>query len=267
MVKNLTGYAVRILDGIGIKADEKNVHRQYSTSVRTDEFLVDGVTIFAEIVNYANGGYVVDIHFGLPTDGVLADTFMEYCAKKEKTPENPYGEYCHGPVYRTQDALRFHKNTHAISPWHNHSFHIVSEYYPDEELEDAVNNAIALAKQFSAHLSELKRLRYWKTTDTEVVAKVKEIVENADFHEEDVDRETGGHWLRDRNSFFRGWFYPFYDSGNGTFDTVYRPYGAAIGIEGSFEYAVSCLLLFDKDYIAKARKACRIRKETMTVTY
>lgn len=72
-------------------------------------------------------------------------------------------------------------------------------------------------------------------------------------------------YYRDRNSFFHGWFSPFNDRGRGTFDTLWPSsvdYAAkGMGNEGTFEYAVACILLEDKDFIAKGRQACRIREE------
>ena len=264
MEKKYTDCAVRILNGLGIAAGEDCIRESFvSNTVETRECVLHGTKIRAEVVLFEDGDIRIDIDFYLPEDGVLADAFMEHCAAIEKIPTNIGHHYCHGPRYRDYSSELHGRNTFAYSPWHGHGFYVRSERYTADQLGEAEANAVALARMFSAHLGDLASLRYWKSTDPEVVARAKEIVAGADFEETDCDPEEKAHWLVDRKSFFKGWFYPFNDRGRGTFDTVYRPFYGAIGIEGSFEYAVSCLLLFDRDYIAKARKACRIRERVV----
>lgn len=267
-MKQYIPLAERILRGIGIDPGKGFIEdANVSNAVHTKPFTLHGATVRAEIVIFERSDCRVDIDFTLPENGVLADAFMDHCAAIEKTPKNPDGEYCSGPRYESWQAARKKKSTFALSPWHNRSFYVRSGDYRTDELEEAVDNAIALARQFASHLTDLPSLRYWKETDEEVIAKAREIVANAAFEETDIDREDRSHWLVDRNSFFKGWFFPFRDGRKGAFDTFPYPYYGAIGIEGSFEYAVSCILIYDKDYIAKARKACRIRTETRTVRY
>lgn len=260
--------AERILRGIGIEPGKDFIEdANVSNVLYTKSFTLHGTTIRAEIVIFDGDTCRVDIDFYLPENGVLAKAFMDHCAAIEKTPTNHGHEYCAGPQYKSWSDELGKKTTFAISPWNNRSFYVRSEHYLTSELEEAVDNAITLARQFACHLADLPSLRYWKETDEEVVAKAREIVENADFEETDIDREEKAHWMIDRNSFFKGWFFPFRSGGKGAFDTFpYSRFGA-IGIEGSFEYAVSCILLYDKEYIAKAKKACRIRTETKTVRY
>ena len=264
--------AQKILTSIGVPNTEDCLDNwPVTNSVRTKPFVINGVQVCVEICTFFYKEPVtcrIDIDMYLPHGSVMAQTFMDHCAKIEHTPTNHHHEYCSGPTYPDyQTELKAEKHVFAYSPWQNTAFYVRSEGYTLDELDEAADNAIALALQFTKHFPDLATLRYWKVTDTEVIAKAKEIVANADFEETDIDREEKTHWLCDRNSFFKGWFYPFHDHGNGTFDTGYKPYYAAIGVEGSFEYAVSCILLFDKEYIAKARKACRIRTETTTVKY
>lgn len=267
MNQNITNYALRILKEIGIDPGENYIKNSPVNNIlETEEFELHGVKISVTITEFVNTlrGLIdeckVEIDFSLPRDGALAETFMNHCAAIEKIPKNQGDHYSYGPRYHSYSAELEGKHTYAISPWHNTYFVVESINYRHAELEEAVNNAIALARQFTAHLSDLSSIRYWKPTDKEVITKAKEIVKNASFQETDCDRKAGAHWLRDRNSFFKGWFYPFNNRGNGTFDTMFQPYYAAIGIEGSFEYAVSCLLLYDEEYIRKAREACVIRK-------
>ena len=272
--KALEQHAERILRAFGIENTDGCIDRTWPVSncIRTRSYALHKVDIDVEIDVFEHKTRPttcrIDIDFILPEEGVLAQVFMDHCAGIEKTPTNHHHEYCAGPAYPDfVSELAASKQTFALSPWNNNMFYIRSEGYPLDEISQSVDHALSLALQFVRHLPELASLRRWKTTDPDVVAKARQIVENADFHETDVDREERAHWLEDRNSFFKGWFYPFNDKGKGTFDTCYKPYFAAIGIEGSFEHAVSCLLLFDKEYIAKARKACWIRKETVTVKY
>lgn len=214
----------------------------------------------------------IDIDFRLPEDSVEARTFMDHCAGIEHTAKNHHGEYAYGPSYPDWISENQHgcKQTFAYCgcDWH-HFFYVRSEHYPTSCLREAADNAVGLARQFADHLADLSTLRYWKPEDAEVVKKAKEIIANADLHETDFDREERSHWLVDRNSFIKGWFMPFNDRGRGTFDTVWPSsldYAArSMGLPGSFEYAVSCIVLEDSAYIAKARKACFIRKETRTV--
>lgn len=268
MKTQLTRYAVRILNALGLTADEGDIPECFvSNAVESKAYVIHGTSVRVSLAWFNGGTIRIDVDFSLPENGVLADTFMDHCAGIEKTPKDHEGHYSSGPKYRDWSSGLGRKKTFALSPWHNTMFYVRSENYTADEAEEAVTNAIALAKQFSDHLGDLPSLRYWKTTDPEVIAKAREIVLNADFTETDCDREEKAHWLVDRNSFFKGWFYPFYNKGKGSFDTIYKPFYAAIGIEGSFEYAVSCLLLFDGDYIAKARKACRIYEERTIVRF
>ena len=267
-MKALIPLAERILKGIGIEP-EKNFVDNIRVVNMVETKLVDlhGTKIKAEIVLFEKDTCRVDIDFYLPENGVLAKAYMEHCAAIENIPKNHSQNYCAGPQYKTWSDECWQKQTFALSPWNTGSFYVRSELYLVSELEEAVDNAITLARQFASHLADLPSLRYWKETDEEVVAKAREIVENADFEETDIDHEDKAHWMIDRNSFFKGWFFPLRDGGKGAFDTFpYTRFGA-IGIEGSFEYAVSCVLLYDKDYIAKAKKACRIRTETQIVKY
>lgn len=269
MRQQATKAALRILEGLGIRAEEKDIPDGFVTNeVQTEQYPLGTAKVRTTVCWFDSGTVRIDIDLSLPEDGVLADTFMEHCAAIEKTPKNHHHEYCAGPMYKDYTSeLYAKKQTFALSPWHDTFFYIRSEGYTPAEMDEAVGNALKLARQFTDHIADLPGLRYWKGTDPEVVAKAKEIVANARFEDRDSDRETGGHWMVDRNSFFKGWFYPFNARGRGTFDTVYQSDFAAIGIKGSFEYAVSCILLFDRDYIAKARKACRIVTETHTVRY
>lgn len=266
------GYCARILRGIGIEPGDDFMRKSFAMNEYvTKEFTVEGAKVSASITafGYKNPVTVrIEVNFSLPEEGVLADTFMDHCAAIEKTPTNHHHEYCSGPTYPDYlTELRGRRQTFAISPWNDRYFYVRSNGYYLDEIDEAICNAVSLARQFASHLKDLPSLRYWKTTDKEVVDKAREIVRNAAFQETDCDRETKGHWLVDRNSFFKGWFYPFNDGGNGTFDTLFYSDIAAIGVEGSFEYAVSSLLLHDPDYIAKARKACWIREYTCTVRF
>ena len=214
----------------------------------------------------------IDIDFRLPEGSVEAQTFMDHCAGIEHTKKNHNGEYSYGPQYSDWMSENRNKQTFAYTAcdWHDF-FYVRSEHYPTSCLREAADNAIGLAGQFTRHLADLATLRYWKSEDDEVIKKAKEIIANADLHETDVDREERAHMLEDRNSFIRGWFMPFNDRGRGTFDTLWPSsldYAArSMGLPGSFEYAVSCIVLENPQYIANARKACLIRKETMTCCY
>lgn len=270
-MKEYENHALRILRELGVK--EPSIRKSYVVNViETESCPLDDALIRASISVFSKESCRVDIDIRLPEGGAVAGTFMEYCAALEKTPKNNHGEYCHGPRYRDQQAENRFKQTFAYngSGW-DHFFYIRSEHYSTDEIDEAVANAIALAKQFTTHLCEYGSLRYWSPEDDEVRAKAKEIIRNADLHETDIDREDHSHMLEDRNSFIRGWFYPFNDRGRGTFDTVWPSsvdYAACnMGRKGSFEYAVACLVLTDPEYIAKARKACVIRTETRTVQY
>lgn len=240
--------------------------------IETDVCCMNGVKVSVQFSKFGNSdGIRVEVDFALPEDGVLANTYIEYCGKADKLPQNEEGRFFCGPKYPSYAAGLLKKHTTVYSPWNNRYFVVESMYYKWDEANDAVANVIRLAKPFIAHLCDLQKLRYWKTDDNEVIKKAREIVANADFIEEDVDREERAHWLRDRNSFVRGWFYPLNDRERGTFDTLWPSsvdYAAkTMGEEGSFEYAVSCLVLVDSELIAKARNACRIRKKTMKVRY
>lgn len=259
----------RILRGLGIndvKDCLKNSHVLNCSQSKT--YYIHGTQIDIEVCDFGNGNCRVDIDFRLPEGGVIADTFMDHCAAIEKTPKNLHHEYCAGPMYKDLTSENRRKHTFAYSPWGGQFFYIRSENYQTSELDEAVDNAITLAAQFARHLYELPSLRYWKTTDEEVIAKAKEIVANAALQETDCDREERAHYLRDAHSFIHGWFYPFNDRGKGTFDTLWPSsidYAAkSMGNEGTFEYAVASLVLVDPDYIRKARAACQIKKETVT---
>lgn len=272
MEYNAKEQVLRILRGLGLPADDASVINPYGGQSRESvEIPVHGSTVNVKFTVYGNGGYAAEVTMSLPEDGVLANTFMDHCAAIEKTPKNHGHRYCHGPRWRDWiTELRGYK-TEAYSPWNNRYLVVESKGYPDDRVDEAVTNVVALARQFFDHLEDLPKLRYWNEDDAEVVAKAKEIAGNADLHETDCDREERAHWLRDRNSFFCGWFYPFNDRGRGTFDVLWPSsvdYAASnMGIKGSFEYAVGSRLLVDPGFIAKARKACCIRKETVEITY
>ena len=267
--QNLEKHAVRIARALGLP--EQIVEHRISNQVETESTTIHRTSIRVKVTQYESDSFQAEVLLSLPEDGVLAQPFMDACAELEKIPKNHSHEYCHGPRYRDYASELLQKTTHALSPWNNHYLIVESRYYPVSEAEEAVDNVIALAKQFIAHLDLLQKLRYWKTTDKEVIEKAKEIVANADLYETDCDREERAHWLRDRNSFIKGWFMPFNDSGRGSFDTLWPSsvdYAAkSMGNEGSFEYAVACLVLVDPEYIRKGRKACIIRKETRTIIY
>lgn len=259
-----TEYVQKILDFLGIKAKINDDHI-VRNQVETLPVDIHGVSVKVQYTCYANGGIDAEVTFSLPEEGILADTYIRHVAKKENLKKNHGHEYHVGPDYRDYASSLLKKDTIAYSPWNDHNLVIASKYYGNNEADEAVDNLITLARPFVEHLPDLKTLRYWKPTDPEVIAKAKEIIANADLHETDCDREEKAHYLRDRNSFFHGWFSPFNDRGRGTFDTLWPSsvdYAAkGMGNEGTFEYAVACILLEDKDFIAKGRKACCIRKE------
>ena len=268
MKEKLEKFIAQILSAIGIPVAEDFIEPHLVLNqVESKKYELCGVGIKTDITYFSEDNCRIEIHFRLPEDGVLADTFMDHCAKIEHTPKNHHHEYCAGPTYPDYvTELRAKKQTFAYSPWNNTYFYVRAGGYPFNELDQAVKDATFLANQFTRHLPELSQLRFWKTDNTEVVSKAKEIIANADFYESDHDE--GAHWMVDRNSFFKGWFYPFRNGGKGSFDIfIYGVDYAAIGIKGSFEYAVSCILLLDEEYIRKARKACIIRKETVTKIY
>lgn len=248
-----------------------------SHHVQTETVTVHGVKVDVKLLEYgtmsgkpkADPTIEAEVEFCLPETAVLANTYMDHVAAAEGLKKNAYYKYFAGPAYKSQESLRNYKNTDVCSPWNNNYFSIRTHNYRRSEIEEAVEHAILLAKPFVAHLSDLAGMRRWETTDEEVIAKAKEIIANADFVETDVDAEYKAHWLRDRNSFFKGWFFPLNDRERGTFDTLWPSSveRAAIGIEGTFEFAVSSLLLVDPRYIKKAREACRIRKEKIKIRY
>ena len=264
-MNQLEQYALRVMEEIGLPS------RIHPTIVRnqaeTEPVERYGVSVKSQVTKYQDDSIHVEVMLTLPESAVLADTFMDEVAKLEKLSKNHGHKYAIGPRYRDYSSEMFNKQTCALSPWSNHYLILESRYYPFSDSEEAVSNAIILAKKVVPHLDLVKTLRYWKPEDAEVIAKAKEIVERADLHETDSDREDKSHWLEDRNSFIRGWFFPFNDKGKGSFD-IYWPASLefaakGMGRPGSFEFAVSCLVLVDPEYIAKARKACCIRKETV----
>lgn len=263
--KELQEVALRIMSSLGVEAEvvEDSI---VGNQGKTKYVNVYGTEVSAQVTRYEDGGCRIEVHFELPDGTCMADTYINYCVEKEKIPVGGWGR-C--PYAGRETRGPGEKHTEAYSPWHNRFFCVDSMYYKTEEFDEAVENAITLAKPFVKHLADVQSLRYWNLDDEEVVAKAREIVENADFYDEDVDREYKSHWLVDRNSFFKGWFFPFNNRGRGTFDTVWPSSVdyAAIGIKGSFEYAVSSILLEDPIYIAKARKACRIVEETIVNRY
>jgi hypothetical protein len=268
--KQLQEVALRILKEIGVIADENsiNIDSFVGNQGSTKYINVFGSEVSAEATVYDKGGCRIEVHFSLPENACMADTYIEYCVEKEGIP---VGGWNHNPYSGRKTKGPAEKHTEAYSPWHNRFFCVDSMNYGDGEFDEAVENAITLAKPFVKHLADVPSLRYWNPEDKEVIAKAKEIIDGADFDDEDVDREYKSHWLVDRNSFMKGWFFPFNDRGHGTFDTVWPSsldYAAkGMGHPGSFEYAVACVLLENPEYIAKARKACRIREETRTYRY
>lgn len=261
----------KIIAALGLK-NEIIPSSGISGVVKTDTYTLNGVEVSVCFTKFGNSDNIrVEVELHLPEDGVLADTYIKYVGNKQKLPTNHEGRFYAGPKYPDWANSLLKKKTDVYSPWNNHYMVIESMYYNTAETDDAVDNVIRLAKPFIQNLSALSTLRYWKTDDKEVIEKANEIILNADFYESDIDRETKSHYMRDRNSFIKGWFNPFNNNGRGTFDTLWPSsldYAAkAMGNEGSFEYAVACIVLENKDLIAKARKACVIRKEIQKVLY
>ena len=266
--KDLQRTALRILSDIGVVTNDDclNLESIVSNQGETKGVDMHGTKVSARVTRYGDGGCRVEVHFELPEDACMAETYIEHCVKREGIP---VGGWSHRPYAGRRADRPSEKHTEVYSPWNNRFFCVDSMYYGDDEFDEAVDNAITLAKPLVRHLADVPSIRFWTTEDAEVIAKAKEIVAGADLHETDCDREEQSHWLADRNSFFKGWFFPFRDNGRGTFDILWPSSieRAAIGIEGSFEYAVSCILLQDPEYIRKARMACVIRKETRTYIY
>ncbi len=271
-----TPYVKQIVKELGINAAIRK-ETFVSHTVETEPITVHGAEVNIKIFRYARmGGGMskdigVEVTFSLPEDGVLADTYLNHVAAAEGFRKNHGHEYAAGPRYRDYSSELGGRQTVAYSPWHNRYLDVNAKHYTVDQMEEAVRDTLALARPLAAHLPDLAGMRYWNPTDDDVVAKAREIAENADLRDEDVDRETRSHWLRDAKSFFKGWFNPWNDRGRGTFDTLWPSnvdYAAsAMGIKGSFEYAVACVLLEDNNFIAKARAACRIRKETVEMQY
>lgn len=262
--------ALRILRDIGIEANEECLPKESFVTGQVETLPVDvhGTKVSAEVTLYQDGSSRVEVHFELPENACMADTFIEHCVNKENIPT---GGWNHNPYAGRKTTAPLQKHTEAYSPWHNRFFCIDSMYYGKDEFDEAVENTITLAKPFVRCLPDVPTLLYWKTTDKEVVEKAREVIENAALQETDCDPEEKAHWLVDRNSFIKGWFYPFNDRGKGTFDTVWPSsldYAAkCMGHEGTFKYAVACIVLEDPEYIRKAREACRIREEKIIRRY
>lgn len=272
MKKNLEKYIPRILSALKGEEVTDGVQESFIVNMaESADIVVHGVTLRTSVTQFGDNSVRVDIDFWFPEGSVHPGTFADHCAAIEKTKKNRYGEYCAGPCKTngSEDCRRAH--TFAYIPRDSTMFYVRSEEYPVNRIEEAVSNAIELATQFSRHLADIATLRYWTAEDEEVKAKAREIIEKADLRDTDLDRETRSHYLRDENSFMHGWFNPFNDRGRGTFDTLWPSsldYAArGMGLPGSFEYAVASVLLVDREFIAKARKSCHIRKETVTVVY
>ena len=271
-----TPYVKQIARELGINAAIRK-ETFVSHTVETEPVTVHSAEVNIKIFRYARmGGGMsedigVEVTFSLPEDGVLADTYLNHVAAAEGFRKNHGHEYAAGPRYRDYSAELGGRQTVAYSPWHNRYLDVSAKHYTVSQMEEAVRDTLALARPLAAHLPDLAGMRFWNPTDEEVVAKAREIAENADLRDEDVDRETRSHWLRDAKSFFKGWFNPWNDSKRGTFDILWPSsvdYAAsAMGIKGSFEYAVACVLLEDSLFIAKAKAACRIRTETVEMQY
>ena len=255
--KGLMKEVLRIAKALGLKAKIRdNIH--ISSHMETLPVTVHGIEVMVEACRYCNTGTVnIEVTFTLPEGGALANTYMDFCNGKETIPKKSRnGRF--GPTERT----------FAYSPWNNNFLVVRSWECEFDELSKAGDEVIELAGYFMRHLDEYPSLRFWTVDDEEVKAKAREVIANADFEETDCDREEKSHWLKDRNSCVKGWFYPFNDRGRGTFDTLWPSsidYAASnMGIKGSFEYAVSCIVLENEEYISKARSACRIREFTKT---
>ncbi len=271
-----TPYVKQIVRELGINAAIRK-ETFVSHTVETEPCALHNVEITVKIVRYGRmGGGMsenigVEVTLSLPEDGVLADTYLNHVAAAETFHKNHGHEYASGPRYRDYSSELRGRQAVAYSPRHNRYLDVRAENYTVDQIEEAVRDTLALARPLAAHLPDLAGMRYWNPTDDEVVAKAREIAENADLQDEDVDHETRSHWLSDAKSFFKGWFNPWNDRGRGTFDTLWPSsvdYAAsAMGIKGSFEYAVACVLLEDSLFIAKALAACRIREETIEIAY
>lgn len=271
-----TPFVEQIAKELGINAAIRK-ETFVSHTVETEPCTVHGAKVKIVICQYGRmgGGMSENINAEvailLPENGIVADAFMECVAKEEHIEKDHFGFYCAGPKYATYDAERRGHNIEMYSPWHDRYLRIYARNYTVSQIEQATDNLMLLAGPAVKRLADLPKLRYWKPTDAEVIAKAKEIIANADLRDEDVDHETRSHWMRDTKSFFKGWFNPWNDNGRGTFDTLWPAsvgYAvSAMGIEGTFEYAVACVLLEDREFIAKARAACRIRKETIETAY
>lgn len=264
--KQLQETAFNILNKIGINTAAINHDSIVNNCGETEKVNIHGTKVNACVTCYEKGGFRIEVNFELPEGACLAETYIEHCVGKGGIQTNEYGR----PYAGRKTRKPLEKYTEAYSPWNNHYFCIDSMYYGDDEFDEAVKNTIILAKPFVEHLADVPSIRYWNRDDREVMEKAKEIVRNADLKETDCDREDKSHWLVDKNSFIKGWFFPFNDRGSGTFDTIL--YGVefaakTMGREGTFEFAVACRVLIDPEYITKARRACRIRKEKIEEYY
>ena len=275
--ESLKVYALRILRELGLPANRDSFGTQYiGNQAETKVFKSYGTKVYVKVTDFSkdsriNSNCQVEVNFSLPEDAVMAETFIEHCAKRERIEKNVDGYYSLGPKYKNRNDYIANKKTEAFSPWQNRMFTVWSDKYPISEIDTAVENCIKLAKKFYNHLSEVPALKVWKTTDRETISKANAIIANAKLYEADTDRENKGHWIKDANSFFKGWFYPFNDKDKGSFD-IYWPGSVEktagnMGVEGSEEYAIASLLLVNDEFIAKARKACRIVKETVIDEY
>lgn len=270
MMLSPESYLNKIITSLGLQTKagkEPYVMNSYTTS----PVKIHDVEVSVSFVHYSKGGIRIEVHFELPDTAVTANAYIKHVAEVEKLRKNHEGRPSSGPKYRDWSSSLSQKDTDAYSPWNNQFFCVDAMNYNDSEVDEAVDSVITLAKPFIDHLGDIAKLRRWQVTDPEVIAKAKEIIANADLYETDVDREEKAHYLRDRNSFFHGWFSPFNDRGRGTFDTLWPSsvdYAASgMGLKGSFEYAVACILLEDRDFIAKGREACHIREETIVRQY
>ena len=275
--ESLKVYALKILSELGLPANKDSFGNQYvGNQAETKVFKSYGTKVYVRVTDFSKdckvgGDCRVEVNFSLPEDAVMADTFIEHCARREKIEKNVDGYYGLGPKYENRYDYIVSRKTEAFSPWHNRMFTVWSDKYPTGEIETAVENCTKLAKKFYDHLSEVPALKVWKTTDKETVAKANAIIANAKLYEADTDRKNKAHWIKDENSFFKSWFYPFNDKGKGSFD-IYWPSSVEktagnMGVEGSEEYAIASLLLVNDEFIAKARKACRMVKEIVIDEY
>lgn len=250
-------YAKKILEALGIPVPDPIFREGW---YETEDIDFKNVKVSVKVHNYFKSQDVhAELTVILPEEGAVANAFLKYCAEKENLAQ-----------YRGHYGID--DKTTTYSPWNNNFLCIESRGYEIPELDKAVDRLIILGKKILSHLDEYRNIRRWETTDKEVIEKAHEIVKGAELYETDVDREERAHYIRDRKSFIHGWFMPFNDNGKGTFDTLWPSsvdYAASsMGfIQGSFEYAVACLVLINKEYIAKARKACKIRKEKVKIIY